>query len=253
MRSSTLHLFLLAILPPSSSTLTSPFLSPFEPGSGSGSGLLPRQAGNCGSNEVSCAALNFPNLCCPTRSICTYDPLNNPACCPLNAACTGTVNAPTNTPTSSAVTATITFAPTPGQPVPNAYFPFVYIATSFANSAVCSSALQGCQATFGACTSSLGSPAAAGVTVVANNGQVTVLAPVGAASAETICSSLSSRACYGLHQSQCATLTAAGTAQGTFVAGTVVAPGRSEAGRSLADSWVIAGLEFMLGFVALIV
>lgn len=250
MRSSTPHLFLLAILLPSSLTLTSPFLSPFE--ADPGSGLLPRQAGNCGSNEVSCAALNFPNLCCPSRSTCTYDPLNNPACCPLNAACTGTVNAPTNTPTST-VTAIITSAPTPGQPVPNAYFPFVYIATSFANSAVCSSAIQGCQAAFGACTSSLGSPAAAGVTVVANNGQVTVLAPVGVASAETICSSLSSKACYGLQQSQCATLTAAGTAGGTFVAGTVVAPGRSEAGRSLADSWVIAGLEFMLGFVALIV
>lgn len=88
---------------------------------------------------------------------------------------------------------------------------------------------------------------------MANNGQVTVLAPVGVASAQTICSSLSSRACYGLQQSQCATLTAAGTAGGTFAAGTVVAPGRSDAGRSLADSWLIAGLEFVLGFVALIV
>ncbi len=86
-----------------------------------------------------------------------------------------------------------------------------------------------------------------------NNGAVTVLAPAGVASAQQICSSLSSRACYGLQLANCATYTAAvGTAQGTFVAGTVVATG-SGARRGSNTDWMIVGLEFVFGVLGLVV
>ncbi len=59
-----------------------------------------RQANSgCGTSYSPCAALNAPGLCCTTAAICSADNVGNVACCPLGAACTGTVGAYANTAT----------------------------------------------------------------------------------------------------------------------------------------------------------
>lgn len=204
--------------------------------------LLPR-AGNCASSGTSCSSLGAPSLCCPSQSICTLDPLNNVACCPHNAACTGTISPVSILPTSS-VTTTVTPAPTPGFAVPNAYFPFTYLPTTYANAAACSSSYSGCQSAYTACTNSLGG--ANGITVVEGGG-VTVMAPVGSVSAQQICQSLSNRACYGLQLANCGTapVTAtAATAQGTFV------PGNGARRRKVADP--VLGVGVFMGVIGVL-
>ncbi|MCJ1470243.1 hypothetical protein MMC07_008888 [Pseudocyphellaria aurata] len=179
---------------------------------------MPR-AGNCASSGNSCSSLGAPALCCPSQSVCTLDPLNNVACCPQNAACTGTISPVSILPTST-VTATVTPAPSPGSAVPNAYFPFTYLPTTFANAAACSSSYSGCQSEYTSCTNSLGAAGAA-ITVVQGGG-VTVLSPIGSVSAQQICQSLSQRVCYGLQLASCGTAPITATAaatQATFIAG----------------------------------
>lgn len=232
---------------------TTPITSPFHPADPAEAPpplrLLPRAGPSCASSGNSCSALGAPGLCCSSKAICALDPLNNVACCPLNAACTGTISPVSSVlPTTTAaaiVTATITPAPTPGGTVPNAYFPFVYLPTSFPNAAACSSSVAGCQATYSSCASSLGSTGANPVTVVANGG-VTIIAPVGSVSASQICSSLSGIACYGLQLASCATITGtAPTVQGTFVPGTGVGERRRNGG------WGV-GMGLLLGILGVV-
>ncbi|OHE91759.1 hypothetical protein CORC01_12933 [Colletotrichum orchidophilum] len=119
------------------------------------------------------------------------------------AVCTGT--APTTAPTATAVSY-----------VPNAYFPFPYIATSL-DRGECSSALSQCSRNYQSCVTQLDGNAGFGVTVVIPGGGGTTVAatrPDVGTSATPICSSLSSQACYGLSNDQCA--------QSTTVNGVVI-------------------------------
>lgn len=236
--------FLFTPLPLSSSEdlpfLTPHLANPLHPP------LMPR-AGNCASSGNSCSSLGAPSLCCPSQSVCSLDPLNNVACCPQNAACTGTIS-PVSIPPTATITATVTPAPSPGSAVPNAYFPFTYLPTTYANAAACSASYSECQSEYTSCTNSLGAAGANGITVVEGGG-VTVLAPVGSVSAQQICQSLSDRACYGLQLASCGTapVTAtAATAQGTFVAGS------GARRRILADPVFGVGVGVFMGVIGVL-
>lgn len=154
--------------------------------------------------------------------------LGHVACCPLNAACTGTIggggvqasataSTTTTTTTESFVFATTTTgggfvigtatASAQGvrSTVSNPYYPFAYIPTTYTNAAACSSAYSSCQTDASSCTAALVG-GIHGVTVSAPNGGVTVAAITGtldSASASQVCQSLSSQACYGLQEAAC--------------------------------------------------
>jgi hypothetical protein len=193
----------------------SQFSSPFAQAD-SGPLILKRQ--NCPSNYNSCSAIGYSNACCPVNTNCALDAAGHIACCPFNAYCTGTAGGPAGSATlstsvfvlgaSSTTTTTAAFiTPTTGvqgggSTVPNAVFPFVYIPTSFANQALCSSYWTSCQSESASCFSSL-----AGAT------QVTIAGPgitsLGTAGASSICSELSATACYNLELTTCALFPAA--------------------------------------------
>ncbi|KAK0656035.1 hypothetical protein B0T16DRAFT_26497 [Cercophora newfieldiana] len=174
---------------------------------------------DCIANFYSCAdqGAAFNGVCCANGQRCRLDANNQPACCPVNAVCTGT--APTE---FVAPTPTVAF-------VPNPYFSFPFIATSFNGPGACSQAASQCNANYNACTAQLegqgelgGSyqvtiavPGAGGIpgTTLVGNGGVTY--PT--ASATSICSSLSIVACRSLQPSMCA---AAGTSNAGFWVGT---------------------------------
>lgn len=72
------------------------------------------------------------------------------------------------------------------------------------------------------------------------------MAPVGSVSASQICTSLSSRACYGLQVANCATFTGtAAAATGTFVAGSGGGEGRKNGG------WGV-GAGILLGVLGIV-
>jgi hypothetical protein len=168
--------------------------------------IVKRQS--CPSSYNSCSTFGYSNACCPVNTNCALDAAGHIACCPFNAACTGTVGAATGAATSTSPgfvlggsTTTTTSAATfitpasgiagGGSTIPNAPFPFVYIPTSFANRALCSSYWTSCQIESTSCYSSL-----AGVTGITIAGPgITSPGPTGASS---ICSDLSALACYGL-------------------------------------------------------
>jgi hypothetical protein len=147
--------------------------------------------------------------------------------------CTGTVGAQVSTsgaivfgsgttPTSSNVAAATTTTGTTSV-VNNIYFPFPYIPTTYINSAACNSAYNDCQTNYAACTVDLQGGGFA-VTVDAPGGGITVSPTVqnlGSASATSICSSLSSEACYGIVSSNCAQFGTATTTGGGFIQATV--------------------------------
>lgn len=182
--------------------------------------LLRRQNGNaCATGYYACANQNAPGLCCPRTAICTADLNSNVACCPQGSTCTGTLGAPagpaqTASPGSSFVLATTTQNPfvqqttvsnaAAGSTVPNAFYPFPIIATTYTNAAACSAAYTGCQTNAASCTTALAN-GAQGVTVVAPNGGATITAvpSVGLQSAQSICASLSLVACSGLQVEAC--------------------------------------------------
>ncbi|KAF4633575.1 hypothetical protein G7Y89_g4542 [Cudoniella acicularis] len=154
---------------------------------------LLKRDGNCPVNYNSCSTLaaNDGAACCTQGSVCTRDKANNIACCNIGATCTGTINQGTPaattttsgggavfgttttaaTTTTAGTTATITNA---ASVVPNAYFPFPYISTTYVNSAACNSAFQACQANYAACTADLqGGSSGFAVTIVAPQGGIT--------------------------------------------------------------------------------
>ena len=187
-----------------------PFISPLAH-AGSKALILKRQS--CPSNYNSCSSIGYNNACCPVNTNCALDAASHIACCPFNASCTGTagsliVSATSSTSpfvlgASTTTTASTAAFITPtsgvqggGSTVPNAAFPFVYIPTSFANQALCSSYWTSCQSESASCFSSL-----AGAPQVTISGPgVTSLGTVGASS---VCSALSATACYNLALTTC--------------------------------------------------
>lgn len=179
--------------------------------------LVKRQNNNaCATSYYACAALNAPGLCCPRTALCTADIRGAVACCPQGAQCTGALGQPataTGTPTFVLATTTTggnpfvqqTNGPGPRSTVPNAFFPFFYIPTTYANAAACSTAYSTCQSDAASCTTALAN-GAQGVTVSAPNGGATITAvpSVGLQSAQQICASLSQQACSGLQVEACA-------------------------------------------------
>ncbi|KAF2472275.1 uncharacterized protein BDR25DRAFT_19905 [Lindgomyces ingoldianus] len=197
--------------------------------------LLKRQTG-CASGYNACSGLGAPGLCCRSGSVCSADAAGHVACCPLNAACTGTIApvgggttasntgggaATTTVPFVTAVTTTnngviigtstaTTFVQQSGSQsyvrstVSNQYYPFAFIPTTYTNAAACSSAYTSCQTDAASCTAALAS-GRQGVTISAPNGgaTITAIASVGMPSASSICSSLSAQACFGLQVQAC--------------------------------------------------
>lgn len=187
--------------------------------------LVKRQ--NCQSGYNSCADLGAESACCPPGTNCALDDAGRIACCPPNALCTGTIAGTligTVTTTSSSSggfvlggtttssTTSTDFSTTPslttgvsggGSTVPNNYYPFIYIPTTYANADLCTSAYSSCQTASTSCFVSLAG--ANGVTVSGFGGGVTVPGVSGTllSSASSICSSLSVQGCYNLQESQC--------------------------------------------------
>jgi len=214
----TAPLFLSALLP-SCFALSgdhSPFTDPLHK-SNVHPPLVKRQS--CPSGYNVCSSLGASDVCCPSDTTCALDQANHVACCPLGAVCTGTIggtltgSATTSgfvlggTTTLSTTTSTTNFA-TPsltltGSTVPNQFFPFVYIPTTYANAALCTSAYSNCQAESTACFNSLAG--VNGVTISGLGGGITQVGNTGTilSSASSICSSLSMQACYGLQTTQC--------------------------------------------------
>ena len=221
----------------------SPFINPFA-NVNSRPLIVKRQSCPYGYN--SCSAFGYSNACCPADTNCALDDAGHIACCPFNAACTGTVGAATGSVTSTSpgfvlggsattTTSAATFI-TPasgiaggGSTVPNAPFPFVYIPTSYANRALCSSYWTSCQIESTSCFSSL-----AGVTGVTIAGPgITSLGPAGASS---VCSDLSVSACYNLDSATtcdefpaAAGVTTTATTTNPFIQTTVAGAGGSRA------------------------
>ncbi|KAF2733197.1 hypothetical protein EJ04DRAFT_513406 [Polyplosphaeria fusca] len=221
--------------------------------------LVKRQSG-CDTGYSACTNLNNPGLCCRTNQVCSADGAGHIACCPLNNACTGTINpvggGASATPTSSGAvgltsttttsdpfgTATSTATGTsfiqvtgsaPHSMVPNSYYPFAAIPTTYLSAAACSSAYTSCSEEAVSCTAALAN-GRQGVTVSAPNGGATVTAIVslGSASASSICESLSSLGCSGLNVQAC-------TVYGNG--------GGSGAGRNLCGDWYGMGAGVAVG------
>lgn len=206
-----------------------PFSSPYagqyiQDTEGSAGELLRRQSG-CASGFISCANLGGVGICCKSNAMCALDQAGHVACCPVGSACTGTINAGSVVATGLSTGSTLASAPpsqmttTPSSTgsgaqitglsstVPNSYFPFIYLPTTFSNAAECSSSFSSCGSAFTSCTSSLGSGAygvtAPGVTITGPGVGVTAQTSLPSASAAAICSSLSTQACYPLQLANC--------------------------------------------------
>ncbi|KAF2761920.1 hypothetical protein EJ05DRAFT_189099 [Pseudovirgaria hyperparasitica] len=186
--------------------------------------LLRRQNG-CDSGYTNCGNLGAAGACCRPNQVCSADSQGHVGCCPIGAACTGSLggSAPTagsSSPTfifPSGTAATTTQGFSVGDPtgvsdapysystVSNQYYPILYIPTTYTNAAACSSAYSSLQTAVASCTAALAG-GANGVTINAPNGGITV-APITASldlpQASSVCSSLSSRAGFGLVVEAC--------------------------------------------------
>lgn len=188
-----------------------------------------RRDDNCGSG-VSCAAMGDKASCCKSKTRCAVDMAGHVACCPDNAQCTGSIGAGAaiatatsidTSPTDSAASAIITGSS--GSIVPNGYFPFPYLPTTYPNAAVCSSSFSSCQTEFTKCTSQL-IAGDNGLTISGIGPGITREAALPSTSAASICSSLSTKACYNLQLSNCPMYGTAGGGGGTFKAAEGAAP-----------------------------
>ncbi|KIX04907.1 uncharacterized protein Z518_05778 [Rhinocladiella mackenziei CBS 650.93] len=185
--------------------------------------LVKRQ--NCDSGYNPCSNVGADTVCCPSDTNCALDEAGHVACCPFNAVCTGTIDGSitgTSSTTSSqgpvlggTTTSSTTATSFPGftsettgvagggSTVPNNFYPFIYIPTSYANADLCSTAYSSCQTASTSCFVSLAG--ANGVTVSGLGGGITVQGASGTiiSSASSICSSLSAQGCYNLQETQC--------------------------------------------------
>lgn len=201
-------------------------------------GLLIKRQNNCQSGYNSCANLNEAGACCPPNTNCARDQVGNIACCPVGAFCTGTIRGTASASGTSSggfvlggtTTTTTSSSPSPttnpgveggGSTVPNNFFPFIYIPTSYANADLCTSAFSSCQTASTSCFVSLAGQN--GVTVSGFGGGVTVQGASGTVitSASSICSSLSQEGCYGLQETQCANFGTGGGPAATQTTGFV--------------------------------
>lgn len=231
MRLSALYIVTLLTL----TSASSDFSSFFFPALDQWFGPLQRRQNNCQSGYNSCSNLGGSSSCCPPNTSCALDQAGHIACCPINAFCTGIINAGASSTTVTALSASTTTvvvgattsatngfivpasttggaeAAGGGSTVANAVYPFIYNPTTYANAAACSSAYSHCQTEYTSCTSSLGG-SVNGVTVSGAGVGITVQgATATMAAAMSVCSSLSSQACYGLQLGSCSTYTGTGT------------------------------------------
>jgi len=213
----------------------SPFINPFA-NADSRPLIVKRQS--CPYSYNSCSTFGYSNACCPVNTNCALDDAGHIACCPFNAACTGTVGAatgsvistssgfvlggPTTTTSAAAFITPSSGIAGGGSTVPNAPFPFVYIPSSYANRALCSSYWTSCQSESTSCFSFLAG--ATGVTIAGPG----ITSP-GPSAASSVCSELSALACYNLDSATtcdkfppAAGVTATATATNPFVQTTVV-------------------------------
>jgi len=174
---------------------------------------------------------------------CALDDAGHIACCPSNAVCTGTIDGTltgtvtatssteggfvlggtttSSTTDTSAIPSFTTGVSGGGSTVPNNYYPFIYIPTSYANSDLCTSAYSSCQTASSSCFASLAG--ANGVTVSGFGGGITVQGSSGTllSSASSICSSLSAQGCYNLQETQCSVFGSGSAATATSTTGFV--------------------------------
>lgn len=201
---------------------------------------LPRDDSKCAN---SCAHMGYSNMgspvCCPKNAACALDQVGNVACCPQNSVCTGTIAAPKGPATVAAAAASSAVAPTAAPSVsishaisgtsvvPNSYYPYPVLPTTFAGADDCSSSYTACQAESAKCTGFIEGGGGYGVTVAGQGGVITQQGAMAPASAEAICSSLSMAACHGLNLGMCSTLggMAKSSAGGNFVVGSQTSNG----------------------------
>ncbi|KAF2667272.1 hypothetical protein BT63DRAFT_426171 [Microthyrium microscopicum] len=200
---------------------------------------LLKRDGNCPSGYSSCAYIGAPAFCCKGNANCAIDSVGHAACCPAGAVCTGTINGNGFVTAGSATTSTTTttagggvvVAGTTASPatlatgsasvVPNAYYPYKIIPTTYTNAGACSAAWSGCQTDLARCTAYLQGSGVATVAAtiggVTGNAGVTISAPnigggstlpsptitLPAAQASSVCSSLSIQACSNLNATAC--------------------------------------------------
>lgn len=199
-------------------------------------GYLFQRQDQCLSSQHFCPGSNGNSGCCNNESQCASDDGGHIACCPSGAVCTGQLGASAGTasssagaqPTSQATGATTpttqaalaTFTSGGSSIVANPYFPYYYLPTTYPNADLCTSAFSSCRSEFSSCTSSL-ETGGNGVTVSGAGGGITAQPALGAASAGSICSSLSTKACYNLGLGNCPMYGTAAvtTGGGTFAAG----------------------------------
>ncbi|KAL2012915.1 hypothetical protein VTN00DRAFT_440 [Thermoascus crustaceus] len=204
--------------------------------------ILKRHDNNCPAGYDPCSDLGNSEVCCRDGTRCSRDAANNIACCPTGASCTGSLT-PTTGPgaqstgfmfpqSTSASTTESNAAAITGSTVPNAPYPFVYIPTTFANAKTCSSYYSECQTQYSKCAVSLGG--VHGVTVAGPGGGITVQGSTPTGDAQSICSSLSREACYGLQVGYCTAFGTAGATGNQFVNPGQAAPRRSSSFRDLA-------------------
>ncbi|KAI4223141.1 MAG: hypothetical protein L6R36_005644 [Xanthoria steineri] len=105
-----------------------------------------------------------------------------------------------------------------GMTVPNPYYPYVVLPTTYPNAEACSSAFSSCRSEFTKCTNSL-TASGNGVTVSGALGGITAQPALNAASAGAVCSSLSTVACYNLGLGNCPMYGTAAATGGTSPAG----------------------------------
>ena len=178
-------------------------------------------------------------------------------CCPTGAKCTGTVSSGIASLGSAAATTTSSSGPPPTTAAAtsttgtasifsNTYFPFPYVPQTYINSAACNSAYLACQSNYAACTHDL-QQNSFGVTIVAPNGAGTTVAPTAAqslpaAAATSICSSLSSVACYDIQSDDCAAFGTATSTGGDFIVGMTSNPAARPTVGCMVAVGVVAGV-----------
>ena len=210
------------LLEASSTTMSSEFSPFYEPYQGDNSRSfngfvldLFRRDGNCGSG-VSCDTMGDKASCCKSKTRCSVDVAGHIACCPDNAECTGTIGAGAVIATATQTAASATISGGGCSIVPNGFFPFPYLPTTYPNAAICSSSFSSCQTEFERCTSQLVA-GDNGLTISGIGPGITREAALPSPSAASICSSLSVKACYSLQLSNCPQYGTA-AAGGTFEA-----------------------------------
>lgn len=198
--------------------------------------LVKRQS--CPSDHTSCSNLGDAGACCPNDTVCARDSSGQIACCPIGASCVGSLGSSpsSTTPFVLGGTTTTTQSAPPSatsqatlasgySTVPNQYYPFILIPSTYANSQSCLDAYTSCQSASTACFNSLNGQNGVTISGVGTQGltQPGVTGTI-AAGASSICSSLSEEGCYGLQSTQCSQF---GSAGATVTTGFVGAAGNA--------------------------